>query len=134
MENNFIVKSIVRWVRTFNVLFQIPKQQYNNYSDVLLASSIVSMDLISDVIRRNGKTYLAVKTVNAKFEIGNMSTLLQSQKLSPIIMGLINKTLNTQCRDHYEKIQSEIEDFICRIYQSIVSSLLDKMAVEDFFQ
>lgn len=91
------------------------------------------MNLINDVIQKNGKTYLKVKKVNAKFDIGHLTTHLQSQKLSPIIIGLINKTVNTQWRNHYEKIQSEIEDFICRIYQTIISSLLDKIAVEDFF-
>lgn len=99
-----------------------------------LASSILTANMINDVIQKNGKAHLAVKTMSAKFDIGHLSTDLQSKELNPIILGLVNKAVNTQWRNFYGNIQSEIEDFICKMFQNIIGSVHAQMAIEDYFQ
>lgn len=64
----------------------------------LLASSVVTMNLVDDVIQKNGKTYLVVKAVNAKCEFGNISTQLHSELHSPIINDLMSKAVNMKWR------------------------------------
>lgn len=64
----------------------------------------------------------------------HMSTHLQSNELSPIIIGIINKAINTHWRDYYGKMRSEFKGFTCRAYETIFSSLFHNMALEDFYQ
>lgn len=92
------------------------------------------MNLINDVVTKNQKTYLTVRTVDVEVHTEHLSIQLQSNELSPVIVGLVNKAVNTHWRDYYEKMLSQIEAFSRKIFQSIMPPVLEKMAVEDFYQ
>lgn len=78
-----------------------------------LASNMFIVNLTNDVIKKNGKTYLAVKNVNVKFNTNHIQMHLHSQHLNSVVIGLINKTINTQWRNFYEKIQSDDSRRFC---------------------
>lgn len=92
------------------------------------------VNLLNDVVERSGKTYLEVKAVNAKLNIRSLITHLHSKSLSPIINGLINKAINTKWRSIHEDVQARLEEYMGKIMQSIISSLVDMTAPQDLFE
>lgn len=94
---------------------------------------MAEVNVICNVIQRNDKTYLIVTAVNTKFEIDNIATHFHSESLNAIINGLVNKIVSTNWRGFYRELKSELEDYICRIVQTIISPVVDKIALQDFF-
>lgn len=99
-----------------------------------LVSSNAAVNMAYDYIEKNGKTHIAVKAVKVKLNIEKFRIRLNSELHSPIINNIINEATNKECRSIYIKIQSEIESYTGKIVQLIMSSIAEKMAIEDFFQ
>lgn len=91
------------------------------------------MTLTNDFVQRKGKTHLVIKMVNATFDMGNLSTRLESRALNPTITGLMSKAVNTQWRSFYKGIRAEYEAYASGISHSIFSLIVDKMPLQDLF-
>lgn len=96
------------------------------------ASTMAEVNVGNDIVERNGKTHLTVKNVKVNFEVGHFSTHMHSKLLNPIINGLINKIMNTQWRGIYKEVRCEFEEYVGKIIQSIVSLIVEKVAIQDF--
>lgn len=96
--------------------------------------SSAAVNVACDSIKKNGKTYLVVEAVNVSLDIEDFTIRLYSKLHNPLITDMINKAVHNQCRGFYKKIQSEIESYMGKIVQLIISLIVDRMAVEDFLQ
>lgn len=106
----------------------------SNHFNVSTASSIAFVNIVNDVVHRNGKTHMVVKTIKIRFELERVILHVYSKELSPFITTLINKCINTQWRSYYEDIQDDFEYFTGRMIQSIISPFFDKIAIQDCFR
>lgn len=103
-------------------------------SGSISAALTATVDMVHDVIRRNEKHYLEVKSLEIKFLNEHFSTDLYSKKLSPLTNDLVNRVLNADWRCLIKELQTDMENYAACLIRSIVELIVDKISIQDFFQ
>lgn len=87
-----------------------------------------------DVIERDGKHYANVRGIRSKIKFEDISFKFEGESAIPIISEMIHRIVNVNAKLLYAEMESTWEIVIGEIAQTILTRILDKMAIQDFFE
>lgn len=87
-----------------------------------------------DIIQKDGKEFVKVKSVHLHLEVSNLSMDFKSKSLSPIINNIANKVLNANWKLLKAEIDNDLERYIGDVIKSIIVPITDKIAIQDLLK
>lgn len=95
----------------------------------ITAPLLLTVDIDTNAIQRNGKNFIQVKSVKVKILYENFVTVVYSKSLSRFTNGLLNYALN-----NYFLFVPDFENYVAFILSSILELIVEKIAIEDIFE
>lgn len=93
----------------------------------------LKQNIESEVITKNGKDYLHVKSVRVHMKLAKLQINFDSRTGSKEVNDEINKVVNQQWRDIYKEIKPDLEQNIAEVIKSMIGPLFDNIPYQDFF-
>lgn len=87
-----------------------------------------------DIIQKDGKEYVKVKTVHLHLKVTNFSMDFKSKSLHPTINNIANKVINANWKLLKAEIDHDLEKYIGDVIKSIIVPITDKIAIQDLLK
>lgn len=87
-----------------------------------------------DVVRRGGKEYVKVKSVQLHLNVSHFSMDFKSKSIHPTINNIANKVINANWKLLKTEIDSDLEKYIGDVIKSIIVPITDKISIQDLLK
>lgn len=87
-----------------------------------------------DIIQRNGKDYVKVKSVQLHLKVSNFSMDFKSKSIHPTINNIANKVINANWKILKAEIDHDLERYIGDVIKSIIVPITDKISIQDLLK
>ena len=87
-----------------------------------------------DIIQKDGKDYVKVKSVQLHLKVSNLSMDFKSKSLNPTINKIANKVINANWKLLKAEIDNDLEKYISDVIKSIIVPITDKIAIQDLLK
>lgn len=94
----------------------------------------VSLTANCDIVKRNGKNYAEIKSVQPKLKIDKFLLKSNCKNIAPFISKMIDEAINLSWKFFLKAFEPYLNKYIGELVMSVVSPILDKIPIEDFIQ
>lgn len=84
-----------------------------------------------DIIQRDGKDYVKVKSVQLHLNVSKFSMDFKSKSVHPTINNIVNKVINAHWKLLKAEIDNDLERYIGDVIKSIIVPITDKISIQD---
>lgn len=95
---------------------------------------MVDLTINTDIVRRDGKDYIKIKDVQVDFTIGDFFANSVCENINPFINGMINSAININWQLLIMVVGPFLKKYIGEMIISIITPILDKIAIQDIIQ
>lgn len=92
----------------------------------------VDLTIDSDIVQQSGKDFIEIKAVQPNLGIDNLS--VKSRLTNKLINSLFDSVINSNWQRIVKSIDPLLKKYIAEMIKSILSPILDKIAIQDFIQ
>lgn len=87
-----------------------------------------------DVIECGEKHYVNITNVYTRAHFENYSVKFESNTTSPFVAHTVNRAINANWKLLSVEVRPHLEKVLGEIMQTIITPILNRMAIQDFFQ